>query len=157
MFNLRKSDLPELERLAEIGAEWIARDAGDDAYAYKGKPQKSKCGLFWSAICFFGSASIRPDLLSHTDIEPLNIAEAIAQIAADEKLPTYNEYINQMTIEEKAHLFVLFAPYVNYDNDEEGEEIEVYRSTLIPDKDFYTQEEAVAATVKKLKRIRMVD
>jgi len=84
MFELKESDLPELERLAKSGYEWIAKDWNEQVYAYTAKPFKNTTtwvgGLGCEKIIGLG---INSQIGVHwSDPEPLNIAAAIAQIKA---------------------------------------------------------------------------
>jgi len=87
MFELKESDLPELERLAKSGYEWIAKDWNEQVYAYTAKPFKNTTtwvgGLGCEKIIGLG---INSQIGVHwSDPEPLNIADAIAQIKAGMK------------------------------------------------------------------------
>lgn len=84
MFELKESDLPELERLAAGGYKWIAKDWNEQVYAYTIKPFKHTTtwvgGLECKKIIGLG---INSQICVHwSDPEPLNIAAAIAQIKA---------------------------------------------------------------------------
>ena len=84
MFDLKESDLPELERLAAGGYKWIAKDWNEQVYAYTIKPFKHTTtwvgGLECKKIIGLG---INSQICVHwSDPEPLNIAAAIAQIKA---------------------------------------------------------------------------
>lgn len=96
------------------GAEWVARDSEDQAnelMAYYCKPKKhSELGVWLvdqddilrSSIFLFVNDM---PFVQWSDAEPVNIDLAIAQIAemeSAEKPLTWNERINQMTVEEKA-------------------------------------------------------
>lgn len=121
MFELKESDIPELERLAKSGYEWVARDWNEQVYAYTAKPFKNTTTWVGGAKCekIIG-LGINSQIGVHwSDPEPLNIAAAIAQIKATKKPKQYGEFvetsdlfpskpltwndrINHMTVEEKA-------------------------------------------------------
>ena len=135
MFELKESDLPELEKLAADGATWIARDQNGRIMAYSEKPKKHTSPSIWvcSGTVKFSRILEENALpqLSWSDPEPLNIAAAIAQIKAqgkptiksqsaeeilnefcaeqDKKPLTWNERINLMTVEEKADWLIGFC------------------------------------------------
>lgn len=111
MFDLHESDLPELGRLAASGYEWIARDYNDEVYAYTAKPFRSMTSWIGGLDCHkvIGLGKDSKIGVKWTDPEPLNIAAAIAQIKAKSHADTspstpltWNDRINQMTVEEKA-------------------------------------------------------
>ena len=68
---------------------------------------------------------------------------------------TWNERINQMTVEEKAWYFVYYHEQSNYEENRLGEVIEVatigYKTSLAPEQYFYDEADAIAATVKILR------
>ena len=133
MFKLSAKDLPELERLAKSGYGWIARDWNEQVYAYTAKPFKNTTTWVGGAKCekIIGLGINSQIGVRWSDPEPLNIAAAIAQIKAgikptinpqsaeeilnefceeqDKKPLTWNERINQMTVEEKADVAVIIS------------------------------------------------
>ena len=117
MFDLKESDLPELERLAKSGYGWIARDWNEQVYAYTAKPFKNTTTWVGGAKCekIIGLGINSQIGVRWSDPEPLNIAAAIEQIKAQRsateipvngKSLTWNDRINQMTIDEKAEFFI---------------------------------------------------
>ena len=121
MFDLKVSDLPELERLAKSGYGWIARDWNEQVYAYTAKPFKNTTTWVGGAKCekIIGLGINSQIGVRWSDPEPLNIAAAIAQIEAQRsatEIPvggkplTWNERINQMTVEEKADWLLIEYP-----------------------------------------------
>ena len=112
-----------------------------------------------------------------SDAEPVNIDLALAQIAEMESKQTehynrvgytgvgisqttstpltWNERINQMTVEEKAWYFVYYHEQSNCEENRLGEVIEVatigYKTSLAPEQYFYDEADAIAATVKILR------
>ena len=95
------------------GAEWIAADQDATIWAYYSKPYKRAGSNGWGSDGIgFAIGVANENNLSFSDPEPVNIDLALAQIAEMETaqtptLPplTWNERINQMTVEEKATLF----------------------------------------------------
>ena len=87
MFDLKESDLPELERLAKSGYGWIARDWNEQVYAYTAKPFKNTTTWVGGAKCekIIGLGINSQIGVRWSDPEPLNIAAAIAQIKAGMK------------------------------------------------------------------------
>ena len=87
MFDLKESDLPELERLEIIGMKWAARDMATGLWAYTEKPRKEDdmwfCGNENGGLCKLNEASLQ--CVRWSDPEPLNIAAAIEQIKAGKK------------------------------------------------------------------------
>ena len=77
MFELKESDLPELERLARTGREWIAEDEDGLQNTYSEEPEKGN-GVWYSwgySLPYDGKVFG----ISWSDPEPLNIAAAIAE------------------------------------------------------------------------------
>ena len=114
MLDLKVSDLPELERLAKSGYGWIARDWNEQVYAYTAKPFKNTTTWVGGAKCekIIGLGINSQIGVRWSDPEPLNIAAAIAHIKAQSHAKahgtpiTWNDRINQMTVEEKAEWFM---------------------------------------------------
>ena len=67
---------------------------------------------------------------------------------------TWNERINQMTVEEKAPYFVYEDTLIDWEDDYNGEststETPIYRSSLASDMFFYVEQDAINATVELL-------
>lgn len=104
---LTTADKPALLDAKARGAEWVARDGKSRAYDlwfYSTKPVKTK-NMWAGDAVFMEKKSARFAFIQWSDPEPVNIDLALAQIAemesADNPL-TWNERINQMTVEEKA-------------------------------------------------------
>lgn len=85
MFELKESDLPELERLEREGYPWIARDANGSLFGYRSKPTKKPVVHEWYGMTFHRILNEDAMFVPWSDPEPLNIAAAIEQIKAREK------------------------------------------------------------------------
>ena len=108
------------------GAEWVARDEDGQICEYQYKPVKFISKIWkqgwWSRYGVPHSLMFDGEVLPFvkwSDTEPVNIDLALAQIAemeSAEKPLTWNERINQMTVEEKAKaLLVRTSPYMVYE------------------------------------------
>ena len=102
------------------GAEWVAREKNGALWGYKSKPRKmavhktryetwSSDGSVLGGIVDVEDSNLR--FIQRDDAEPVNIDLALAQIAEMETAQTptiapltWNERINQMTVEEKRKL-----------------------------------------------------
>lgn len=84
MIELKESDLPELERLAKSGYEWVAKDWNEQVYAYTARPFKYTTTWVGGFKCekIIGLGINSQIGVRWSDPEPLNIAAAIAQIKA---------------------------------------------------------------------------
>ena len=80
MFELKESDLPELERLAAYGWQWLSRDKDKWIAGSINEPQWSRWGYDHNGVYEWVGKSdmIPPD-------SKVNIAAAIAQIKAQKK------------------------------------------------------------------------
>ena len=131
MYNgLTIADKPALEEAQARGAEWVARDSDNDLYGYAVEPIDD-VNYGWT-IPFIGNViTINSELMKFVlHHEKVNIDLALAQIAEMEsdfsavfpdeepmvgknperKPPlTWNERINQMTVEEKADVAVIMS------------------------------------------------
>ena len=106
------SDKPALLDAKVRGVEWVARDL-DFEKSINGFSEKPK-RIDWTWTCSKGFFDKRKNIklcdgdmkfVHWFDAEPVNIDLALAQIAemeSAEKPMTWNERINQMTVEEKA-------------------------------------------------------
>ena len=83
----------------------------------------------------------------------LGIAQ-IAEMESAEKPMTWNECINQMTVEEKARYFVYEDTLIDWEDDYNGDststETPIYRSLLASDMFFYSEQAAIDATIELL-------
>lgn len=88
MFELKESDLPELERLAKSGYEWVAKDWNEQVYAYTARPFKYTTTWVGGFKCekIIGLGINSQIGVRWSDPEPLNIAAAIAQIKAQKQI-----------------------------------------------------------------------
>ena len=96
------------------GAEWVARDEDEELVGFRRKPKRyidmESTSDHWerteSENYFIAMPNDEPlQFIQWSDAEPVNIDLALAQIAemeSAEKPLTWNERINQMTVEEKA-------------------------------------------------------
>lgn len=119
MYNgLTAADKMVMLKAMKFGAKWLARDWTGQLYGYSVKPRKDDEFKKWTSsggyMFLVKDKYIR--LADWSDTEPVNIDLALAQIAkmdskenkllsekASEKpCMTWNERINQMTVEEKA-------------------------------------------------------
>lgn len=119
------------------GAEWVARDKNGEIAWFKSKPEKYKHNDWWiNTNCGeFAELDNQKSLpfIQWSDAEPVNIDLALAQIAEMEKASvnynrvgsvtvkvgvttsshlTWNERINQMTLEERAKYSAVYAQVV---------------------------------------------
>lgn len=104
------------------GAEWVARDKDDELVGFRLKPQKyvdmELNSDHWERTQAGNDFDVMPSdeplqFIQWSDTEPVNIDLALAQIAEMETAQTHtmppltwNERINQMTVEEKAELYL---------------------------------------------------
>ena len=157
------------------GAEWVARDEFmGEINGFIGMPRRERADKYWlqpTGTRWSQTIPIDKENLQFVqweNPEPVNIDLALAQIAemeskqkellsekASEKgCLTWNERINQMTVEEKAWYFVYYHEQSNYEENRLGEVIEVatigYKTSLAPEQYFYDEADAIAATVKIL-------
>lgn len=115
------SDKPALLDAKARGAEWVARDQrGNRLWIFEKEPKKLvtlwACDPDYTAMHAMEIDSALLPFIKWSDAEPVNIDIALAQIAemesaagnpvtdipVSEKPLTWNERINQMTLEEKA-------------------------------------------------------
>jgi len=100
------------------GDNWAARDSSERLMTYPSKPFKMLHGIdIWAFDNEEGEHAHEIDytlltFIQWSDAEPVNIDLALAQIAemeSAEKPMTWNERINQMTVEEKADVAVIMS------------------------------------------------
>ena len=105
------------------GAEWIARDENGMICGYATKPSKYNRTGEWYTDDGFELITKLLKFIKWSDHEPVNIDLALAQIAEMESKQnnalsekaiekgcmTWNERINQMTVEEKADVAVIMS------------------------------------------------
>ena len=110
------SDKPALLDAKARGAEWVARDTNNDLYGFAVEPIDD-VNYGWT-IPFIGNViTINLELMKFVAYhEKVNIDIALAQIAEMETAQTHtitpmtwNERINQMTVEEKADVAVILS------------------------------------------------
>ena len=109
------SDKPALLDAKARGAEWVARDTNMDLYGYAVEPIKDSV-YGWTTPFTGNVITINSELLKFVDPnENVNIDLALAQIAemeseltANSTPMTWNDRINQMTVEEKGEFFAMF-------------------------------------------------
>lgn len=116
------SDKPALEDAKARGAEWVAREGNEegDLFAYRKKPEKDLELSFWNSVDerWIGIENEMLQFIQWSDAEPVNIDLALTQIAemeSAEKPMTWNERINQMTVEEKAKWFDAHMDWCPFD------------------------------------------
>lgn len=117
MYNgLTTADKGALLDAQKSGARWIARDWNNCIYGYYNRPNKTDTRVWiWTGL-MHGMNEKSLEFVKWEDPDPVNIDLALAQIAemeskennalsekASEKgCMTWNDRINQMTVEEKA-------------------------------------------------------
>lgn len=92
------------------GMQWVARDWNDSLYGYIDKPQRNGDSRWFTDGAFYsGLSDSSLEFVQWNNDAPVNIDIALAQIAEMETAQTpaiapltWNERINQMTVEEKA-------------------------------------------------------
>lgn len=131
MYNgLTTADKPALMDAKARGAEWVARDENQAVNGWKEKPSKQCYAWRDGEVYFYIGCGDTLRFIRWSDTEPVNIDLAFAQIAEmenkqnakeheqsaqeildeyfaeqDKKPLTWNERINQMTVDEKVTLF----------------------------------------------------
>ena len=106
------------------GAEWVARDEDEELVGFRRKPKRyidmESTSDHWerteSENYFIAMPNDEPlQFIQWSDPDPVNIDLALAQIAEMETAQTptiapltWNERINQMTVEEKGEFFAMF-------------------------------------------------
>ena len=105
---------------AQKYGKWIAKDASGTLYAYRNKPVKKLLMGEWYDMTWVALNWIYISFIHWEDAEPVNIDLALAQIAEMETaqtptLPpmTWNERINQTTVEEKVEFLMSFENCAN--------------------------------------------
>lgn len=147
---LTPEDKPELDDAKARGAEWVANDADGSTYWYTDKPVRldNYPGRWDNPTGEYGR--VKHDLKIGYD-EPVNINLALAQIAemeAERKPMTVNEWLNQATPEQKAEYLLYFRPTDSCFN---GTELEGKPCYMALDGSFRkTAEEAIDANKKWL-------
>ena len=97
------------------GAEWVARDTNNDLYGYAVEPIDD-IDYGWTTPFIGNVITINAESMKFVALhEKINIDLALAQIAeieseltANSTPMTWNERINQMTVEEKGEFFAMF-------------------------------------------------
>ena len=166
---LTTADKPALLDAKARGAEWVARDEFmGEINGFIGMPRRERADKYWlqpTGTSWSQTIPIDKENLQFVqweNPEPVNIDLALARIAEMETAQTptiapltWNERINQMTVEEKAWYFVYYHEQSNYEENRLGEVIEVatigYKTSLAPEQYFYDEADAIAATVKILR------
>ena len=137
------------------GAEWVARDTNNDLYGYAVEPIDD-IDYGWTTPFIGNVITINAESMKFVALhEKINIDLALAQIAEMESKPlTWNERINQMTVEEKARYFVYEDTLIDWEDDYNGDststETPIYRSLLASDMFFYSEQDAIDATIELL-------
>lgn len=161
---LTTADKPALLDAKARGAEWVAREKNGALWGHKSKPRRmavhetryetwSSDGSVLGGIVDVENSNLR--FIQWSDAEPVNIDLALAQIAEMEtaQTPTFppltwNERINQMTVEEKAR-DLLFANA--QDHAFKGTPLEGKFCYIALDGGYYgSSDEAIAASEKFL-------